>query len=32
MDYTAITPHLSFKIKDSFGDEEGNVNSWLSVS
>jgi uncharacterized protein YndB with AHSA1/START domain len=32
MDYTAITPHLSFEIKDSFCDEEGNVNSSLPVS
>ncbi len=31
MSYTAISPHLSFKIKDSFGDEEGNVNSSLPV-
>ena len=32
MDYTAITPHLSFEIKDSFCDEEGNVNTSLPVS
>lgn len=32
MDYTAITPHLSFEIKDSFCDEEGNVNSSLPIS
>ncbi|TDD76932.1 SRPBCC family protein [Flavobacterium caseinilyticum] len=32
MDYTAITPHLSFEIKDSFCDEEGTVNSSLPVS
>jgi uncharacterized protein YndB with AHSA1/START domain len=32
MDYTAITPHLSFEIKDGFCDEEGNVNSSLPVS
>ena len=31
MGYTAVTPHLSFEIKDSFGDEEGNVNSSLQV-
>ena len=31
MGYTAITPHLSFKIKDSFGDEEGYVDSSLPV-
>jgi uncharacterized protein YndB with AHSA1/START domain len=32
MDYTAITPHLSFEIKDSFCDEEGTVNTSLPVS
>ena len=32
MDYTAITPHLSFEIKDSFCDHEGNVNSSLPVA
>ena len=32
MDYTVITPHLSFEIKDSFCDEEGNLNSSLPVS
>lgn len=32
MDYTAIAPHLSFEIKDSFCDEEGTVNTSLPVS
>ncbi|RYJ52331.1 SRPBCC domain-containing protein [Flavobacterium petrolei] len=32
MDYTAITPHLSFEINDSFCDEEGIVNTSLPVS
>jgi uncharacterized protein YndB with AHSA1/START domain len=32
MDYTAITPHLSFEIKDSFCDEEGTVNTSLPVA
>lgn len=32
MDYTTITPNLSFEIKDSFCDEEGNVNTSLPVS
>jgi uncharacterized protein YndB with AHSA1/START domain len=32
MDYTAITPHKSFAIKDSFCDEEGNRNPSLPVS
>jgi len=32
MEYTAITPNLSFEINDSFCDEEGNVNSSLPVS
>ncbi|TDE44936.1 SRPBCC domain-containing protein [Flavobacterium rhamnosiphilum] len=32
MDYTAITPHLSFEIKDSFCDEEGTINPSLPVS
>ena len=32
MDYTAITPHISFEIKDSFCDEEGTVNSLLPIS
>ncbi len=32
MDYTTITPNSSFEIKDSFCDEEGNVNSSLPVS
>ena len=31
MGYTAISPHLSFEIKDSFGDEKGNINSPLPV-
>ena len=32
MDYTAIRPHESFEIKDSFCNEEGNVNTSLPVS
>ena len=32
MDYTAITPHKSFEIKDGFCDEEGNLNPSLPVS
>ena len=32
MDYTAITPHLSFEINDNFCDEEGIVNTSLPVS
>jgi uncharacterized protein YndB with AHSA1/START domain len=32
MDYTAITPHKSFAIKDGFCDEDGNINSSLPVS
>ncbi len=32
MDYTAITPYLSFEIKDSFCDEDGIVNTSLPVS
>ena len=32
MDYTAITPQLSFEIKDSFCDEEGNVNTSFPVA
>ncbi|MFV8393222.1 SRPBCC family protein [Flavobacterium sp. LB2P6] len=32
MDYTAITPHLSFEIKDSFCDEEGTINTSLPVA
>lgn len=32
MDYTPITPNMSFEIKDSFCDEDGNVNSSLPVS
>jgi uncharacterized protein YndB with AHSA1/START domain len=32
MDYTAITPHKSFAIKDSFCDEEGTINTSLPVS
>ncbi|MFV8270001.1 SRPBCC family protein [Flavobacterium sp. GT2N3] len=32
MDYTAITPHLSFEIRDSFCDEEGTVNNSLPIS
>jgi uncharacterized protein YndB with AHSA1/START domain len=32
MDYTAITPQISIEIKDSFCDEEGNINSSLPVS
>ena len=32
MDYTAITPYKSIAIKDSFCDEEGNVNLSLPVS
>ncbi|TDE52651.1 SRPBCC domain-containing protein [Flavobacterium sp. GT3P67] len=32
MDYTAITPNLSFEIKDSFCDEEGTINNSLPVS
>lgn len=32
MDYTAITPQKSFAIKDSFCDEQGNINPSLPVS
>jgi uncharacterized protein YndB with AHSA1/START domain len=32
MDYIAITPHLSFEIKDSFSDKEGTINTSLPVS
>ncbi|MFV8372224.1 SRPBCC family protein [Flavobacterium sp. LB2P74] len=32
MDYTAITPHLSFEIKDSFCDEKGTINTSLPVA
>ncbi|RDI57402.1 SRPBCC family protein [Flavobacterium glaciei] len=32
MDYTAITPQLSFEIKDSFCDEEGNVNTSFPIA
>ncbi len=32
MDYTAITPRISFEIKDSFCDEDGNINPSLPVS
>lgn len=32
MDYTAITPHKSFVIKDVFCDDDGNINSSLPVS
>lgn len=32
VDYTSITPYLNFEIKDSFCDEEGNINTSLPVS
>jgi uncharacterized protein YndB with AHSA1/START domain len=32
MDYTTITPHESFEIKDGFCDVEGNLNPSLPVS
>jgi uncharacterized protein YndB with AHSA1/START domain len=32
MDYIAITPHERFEIKDSFCDEDGNINPSLPVS
>jgi uncharacterized protein YndB with AHSA1/START domain len=32
MDYIAIRPHESIEIKDSFCDEEGNINPSLPVS
>lgn len=32
MDYTAIRPHENFAIRDSFCDEEGNINPSLPVS
>ncbi|MFV8337309.1 SRPBCC family protein [Flavobacterium sp. RSP29] len=32
MDYTAITPHLSFEIKDSFCDEKGTINTSLPIA